>query len=185
VRPLQWIGLGLVLVVLSASAGDPGYDLVPDPVGWLLVLLGVRRLPERIGHRPLLQGLAAVAGVVSAVLWVPSLASRAFGLEESLRWVLDLPTPGFVLVLGLALGAAAGQGQDAPARAWWRVVTVGALATALLPPVVYGARADGLAPLAVAVAVGTLVASVVLCFAHAARPWVVGVVAADPAPSGG
>ncbi len=74
-RPLQSIGLGLVLVVLDASVGDPGLDLVPDPLGWVLVLLGVRRLPARIGHRSLLQGVAAVAGLVSLVLWVPPLAA--------------------------------------------------------------------------------------------------------------
>ena len=102
-RPLQSIGLGLVLVVLDASVGDPGLDLVPDPLGWVLVLLGVRRLPARVGHRSLLLGLAAVAGLVSLVLWVPPLAGQVRGLDESLRWVLDLPTPGFVLLLALAL----------------------------------------------------------------------------------
>ena len=102
-RPLQWIGLGLVLVVLDASVGDPGLDLVPDPLGWVLVLLGVRRLPARVGHQPLLRAVAAVAGLVSLALWLPPLAGQVRVLDESLRWVLDLPTPGFVLLLALAL----------------------------------------------------------------------------------
>ena len=170
-RPLQSIGMGMVLVVLNASVGDPGLDLFPDPIGWVLVLLGVRRLPERIGHQPLLRGLAVVAGVVSLVLWVPPLAEPVRGLEESLRWVLDLPTPAFVLVLALALGGAADRGGDAPARTWWRVVMVGTVATMLLPAAVYGAGAVSWAVVAVTVAIGTVVTCLVLCFTHSSRPW--------------
>lgn len=162
--------MGLVLVVLDASLGDPGWDVVPDPVGWLLVLLGVRRLPAPIGHRPLLGALAVLAGVVAVVLWVPPLAAPALDLDESLRWVLDLPTPAFVLVLALSLAAAA-DGRDRPARSWWRMVQAGTVATMLLPAVVYGAGAPSAAGVAAVVAVGTVVTCVVLCFAHASRPW--------------
>ena len=33
-RPLQSIAMGLVIVLVTASVG--GYDLVADPVGWVL-----------------------------------------------------------------------------------------------------------------------------------------------------
>ncbi len=191
-RPLQSIGLGLVLVVLDATVGDPGLDLVPDPLGWVLVLLGVRRLPAHVGHHRLLQGVAAVAGLVSLLLWLPPLAAQVRGLDESLRWVLDLPTPGFVLLLALALRAATGCSTDGdtdgdrPARNGWQAVALGAVLTMLLPPVVYGAGVPALALPAVAVAIGTLVAAIALCFVHAARPWASDVVVAvHPAPSGG
>ena len=182
-RPLQWIGLGLALVVLDASVGDPGRDLVPDPLGWALVLLGVRRLPARVGHQSLLLGLAGVAGLVSLVLWLPPLAGAVRDLDDSLRWLLDLPAPGFVLLLALALRGVTD--DDRPARTGWQVVATGAVLTMLLPPVVYGGGAVGLALPAAGVAIGTLVAAVVLCFTHSARPWAYDVVAADPAPSGG
>ena len=42
-RPLQSIAIGLVIIALRAEFG--GYDALADPVGWLLVLLGVRSLP--------------------------------------------------------------------------------------------------------------------------------------------
>ena len=170
--------MGLLLVVLNASVGSPGVDVFPNPVGWLLVVVGVRGLPDRIGHRSLLPGLAVRAGLVSVLLWVPGIVSELQGLDASLRWALDLPPPAFVLVLALALGAAAGGADDASARTWWRVVLVGTVLTMLLPPVVYGAGVDQLALVTVGVAIGTLVTCLVLCFAHAARPWV-----HDPAPS--
>lgn len=182
-RPLQWIGLGLALVVLDAWVGDPGLDLVPDPLGWVLVLLGVRRLPARVGHQSLLLAFAAVAGLVALALWLPPLAGEVRVLDDSLRWLLDLPTPGFVLLLALSLRGVTD--DDRPARTWWQVVAMGAVLTMLLPPIVYGGGAVGLALPAVAVAIGTLVAAVVLCFTHSARPWAYDVVASDPAPSGG
>jgi len=164
--------MGLVLVVLNAPAGDPGLDLLPDPVGWVLVLLGVSRLPERIAHRALMRAAAVVALVVSVLLWVPVTARPLLGLDDSLRWALDLPAPAFVLLLGLALGAAARDGADDQARGWWLLVVVGAGVTMLLPPVVYGAGVAALATVAVGVAVGTIVACLVLCFAQSDRPWV-------------
>ena len=42
-RPLQSIAMGLVIIALRAEFG--GYDALADPLGWLLVLLGVRTLP--------------------------------------------------------------------------------------------------------------------------------------------
>lgn len=164
--------MGLVLVVLNAPVGNPGLDLIPDPVGWILVLVGVVQLPERLAHRTLLKVLASLALVVSALLWVPDLARELLSLQESFRWVLDLPTPLFVVLLALSVGAAAERGADARARTWWRVVLVGSALTILLPPVVYAAQAAALAVVAVALAIGTLITCLVLCFAHSARPWI-------------
>ena len=97
--------------------------------------------------------------------------------------MLDLPTPGFVLLLALALRGATG--DDGTARTWWQAVAVGAVADGAAAAGRVRRGADGLAPLAVAVAAATLVAAIVLCFLHASRPWVSDVVVADPAPSGG
>ena len=43
-RPLQSIAMGLVIVALHAEFG--GFDALPDPLGWVLVLLG-RPRPAR------------------------------------------------------------------------------------------------------------------------------------------
>lgn len=176
--------MGLLLVVLDAPVGSAGLDVFANPVGWLLVVIGVRGLPERIGHRSLLLGLAVVAGLVSAALWVPGPVAALQDVDASLLWVLDLPPAAFVLVLALALGAAADRADDGAARGWWRLVLAGTVLTVLLPPVVYGGGVDALALVAVAVAVATLLACVVLCFAHSARPWVHDAVPTADAPGG-
>lgn len=170
--------MGLVLVVLNAPLGDPGLDLLPDPLGWALVLLGLGRLPDALPHRGPLRGLAAVSLVVSTLLWVPATARLLLGLDTEVRWVLDLPASLVVLLLARTLAVASGEAGDTGARGWWALVAAGAFATALLPPVVYGAGVAGLAVVAVAVAVATLVTCLVLCFAYAARPW------ADPSAAG-
>ena len=41
-KPLQSVAMGLVIVVLVARYGE--YDALADPLGWLLVLWGVRRM---------------------------------------------------------------------------------------------------------------------------------------------
>ena len=39
VKPLQAVGMGLVIVVLTVPVA--GYDVLADPLGWLLVLVGL------------------------------------------------------------------------------------------------------------------------------------------------
>ncbi len=59
--------MGLVIVLLTASVR--GYDLLADPIGWLLVLVGLPTLP--VPQRGALQGLATLSLAVSAVAVVP------------------------------------------------------------------------------------------------------------------
>jgi hypothetical protein len=46
VTPLQKVAMGLVIVLVDAFFG--GYDAVPDPVGWAMVLAGVLPLRARL-----------------------------------------------------------------------------------------------------------------------------------------
>lgn len=163
--------MGLVVVLLTASVGS-GYDPFPDPLGWLLVLVGAVRLPEPVAGRRWLVVLAVLAGAVSVPLWSAGGSRAILGLDDALRWVLELPRVGFVLLLALALSRAAEAGGDQAARAWWRCVLAGAVGTAVLPPVVYGAGVTALAAPAAGVATATILGCLALCFAHAARPWI-------------
>ena len=176
--------MGLVLVVLSAPAGGSGVDLFPDPVGWLLVLLGVRTLPGEVPLGGVLLSTAVLAGLVSALLWIPVTAAVLDDLDPSLLWGLELPRVGFLVALSLALSRAAGTAGDARARGWWRLVLAAAVLTGLFPAVVYGAEVRSLAGVAGAVAIATLVSCLVLCFTHSARHWAYGGAARRPTPGG-
>ena len=177
-RPLQAIGMGLLLTVLTARAGDPGVDLFPDPAGWSLVCLGAYRLPERVAPRRWLFLSALVACLVAVPLWLPVTAGALLDADEALLWTLDLPRLVFLLLLAAAMSRAAGAGGDTGARAWWRLVLGATVVTVVLPAVVYGAGAASLADVAGGVAVATVLTCLVLCFSHSSRPW-----ASDAAPA--
>ena len=64
--PLQRIAMGLVIVVLDTQTP---WDLLPDVLGWLLVLAGVTVLP--VPDRGTLRTSAVVAALVSVVVYPP------------------------------------------------------------------------------------------------------------------
>jgi hypothetical protein len=172
--PLQAIAAGLIVMVFDLNVGSPQIDLVADPVGWAAMFYGAGRLPATWQHRPLLVGLASVAGVISLFLWIPGFGASISGGEASLLWALDLPASGFVAVLAFTMMTAATAGGDGSASTWWLVVLVGTGLTVLLPVIVFGAPLDGVLLLAVAIALGTIITCIVLCLRHARRPWVDG-----------
>jgi hypothetical protein len=165
VKPLQSIAMGLVIIALSARAG--GYDLLPDPVGWLFVLQGLGQLPTDLPHRPELRTLGFVALVMSAVLWFPDLANGLENADESLLWAANLPQLAFVALLCRALAAIA----DQAAARWLRTASTLTVVAALLPVVVLGAGEASLLVVMVVGSVAVLVLVIVLLFRYAARPW--------------
>lgn len=141
--PLQGIAMGLVIVLVDASFG--GYDGVPDPVGWLLVLWGLGRLRTVVAERRGLLVLAALCLVVSIVTYPPQVAER---LDESGGWALSLPQLAFSFALATAL---------APLSGWlekrFRVMRGVFVVLAVAPAVVIGGDLEALrSPLAFAVA---------------------------------
>ena len=179
-KPLQSVAMGLVIVALSARFG--GYDALADPAGWVLVVLGVSRLPAELPQRGTLLGLAALAGVVSAVVWFPSVTAAMYDADASLAWAANLPQIAFSALLcqvlsGRAVDARPTRGRAAgsrpPARRWsWsacsRCWSSG--------PTSRASRCRRTSPPA---AVALLL--IWLLFAYAARPWAQHV--AVPAPA--
>lgn len=167
-KPLQSIAMGLVIVAMVAKVGG-GYDVLPDPVGWLLVLHGLGRLPACLPHRPALSTLGFLALVMSVVLWFPGLADGLERTDELLLWAANLPQLAFVAVLCRALSLAA---AAEPGRAHWlRTAAALTVVAALLPVVVLGA---GASPLLTVMAVGAsvvLLLVIVLLFRYSSRPW--------------
>ena len=157
--PLQGIAMGLVIVLVDASFG--GYDGVPDPLGWLLVLWGVRRLRPVLADRRLLPGLAVLCLVVSVVTYPPQVAEQ---LDESGGWALSLPQLGFSVALASAVGPLSGWLEKR-----FRVMRPVFVVLAVAPAVVIGGDLEALrSPLAFLVA-GVNVYFVYLLFQASAQ----------------
>jgi hypothetical protein len=168
VRPLVLIGLGLLLALVDVSIDD--LDLVPDWVGWVVVLLACAGLPPQLAPRRLAL-VGALALLVSVVLWVPGALVDVDRLPLPLAWAISLPEVGFGLLLALSMARAAGDAGDVSARGWWRLVVAGHVVMLLLPPTVFGAGIAAVLVLGVLIALASAIATIVLCFRHADRPW--------------
>lgn len=95
--------MGLVVVVLDTGTG---WDVLPDPLGWLLALPAVALLPAGVRTPPLAAG--AVAALVSLLVWPPAGRELLAGVDPSIDWlVLLVPDLAFGALLCWALGRAA------------------------------------------------------------------------------
>lgn len=123
--------MGLVIVLVDAPFG--GYDGVPDPLGWALVLaglLGPNGLAARAGSGPVLAWLAGVALLVSLATYPPAVLD---GLSASAGWALSMPALGFGFVL---CGVLADVAPDLRGR--FRALRWIFVLLAAAPPVVLG-----------------------------------------------
>ncbi|HET6154535.1 MAG TPA: hypothetical protein VFE15_16440 [Marmoricola sp.] len=164
--PLQRIAMGLVIVLLPADfrIGGHTYDLLIDPVGWLMVLAGVRALRTHL-DLDVCYWLAWVAFAVSVPLWFPQIVehlpqvdpSKAGLLlqhahkhdkvtEPSVLWAFSLPQQVFGLLLARTIGQAAisQEPRDVPVAGRYGVLQWAFVATILLPPIAFGGDVPGL-----------------------------------------
>ena len=101
--PAGTVALGLALVLVDVRV--EGLDLVPDPLGWLVVLAGTRAL-RRIDPR---FGRVLPWAVLAGLLSVPAVLRPADGLPADLAVVAGLAA---VLLLCRTLGARAREHRD-------------------------------------------------------------------------
>lgn len=167
-KPLQSVAMGLVVVVLVAKFG--GYDALADPLGWLLVLWGVRRIADRAA----LLTLAGGALLVACVVWFPATQDLLDDGDPSLRWAINLPQVLFCVLLCRQLSELAGDADDTRARAWLRSTMLFNGLLAVAPVLVFAASADDLMDSVYAAAGGVVLLLIVLLFAYANRPWAPG-----------
>lgn len=168
-KPLQSIAMGLVIIVLSARFG--GYDALPDPVGWVLILLGTRALPDVVMRRESLQVLGALAAVVSIVLWFPSITEGLYDADASLGWAANLPQIGFTALLCHELATAAAQSGDGKAASWLGLTRTVVIVVGVLPVLVFGAGWASFEITSYLAAGASAVLLIWLLFAYAQRPW--------------
>lgn len=144
--------MGLVIVFLDVGSG--GWDWVADPVGWVLVLMGLAPAKERL---PAYAGLAGSAWVCLAVSVLTLSPDSIDTIDPTLGWLFSLPTLAFSFLLCDSL-ADVTDGSLALRFRWLRVVFV---VVAILPGLVY---LGGLEWLTVPAAVAAVLANVVLVF---------------------
>ena len=90
---LQNIAMGLVITLVDTDVR--GFDAIPDLLGWVLVVLGLRGLRDRLPTATLLS-LAVLAGVVSLALVHRSTLEA---LPASTGWLLSLAQIAFSFLL--------------------------------------------------------------------------------------
>ena len=95
-KELQTVALGLVVVFLDV--GSP--DWVADPLGWLLVLVGIAAVKERITDYGYLLVTGWVCLALSVVTWPPDSVPH---LDDTVGFFFSLPTLAFCFLLSDSL----------------------------------------------------------------------------------
>jgi hypothetical protein len=129
---LQQVAMGLVFTLVDPPIA--GYDAVPDVLGWLLVLSGLRGLRDRVSVATP-AGLAVLAAAVSPALLRFAWLER---MPESTGWLLSLPQLAFSFVLCSVVGALAGS----QLRRRFEVLRWGFVVAAAGPVLLYGGGID-------------------------------------------
>lgn len=168
-KPLQAVALGLAIVGLRAAPG--GYDLIADPLGWLLVLVGLSQLPEDLPRRGLALGTSTLATLIAAALWFPRVREALADADPALGWAASLPQLAALAVIALALSRAADRTGDSGPGGWLLTAAVLVGVTAVLPVLVFGGGVDALEAPAYAAAALALLLLVGLLLAYSGRAW--------------
>lgn len=167
-KPLHPIALGLVVIALQAPVGD--HDLLADPVGWLLVLIGTARVPAPAHRlRPALVA-AALAGAVSVALYVPSVGRAVVSGDPSLNWAVNLPQIAYALLVCQVLVEMAREPDPRAAR-WLRTAQGLQVLVVVGPVLVFGAGLDRLEEPTYLLAAGAMLLLISLLLIYGNRSW--------------
>ena len=171
--------MGMVIVIGTASfPANPTpswerYDALPNPLGWVLVLLGVFALAKADKTFDSSRWLALVAAAVSVPMWFPQVAHR---LDASGEWFASLPQLVFCLFLAreIALAGASRKPADGyVAKRFGLLVWAFALA-GVLPVLAIGGNVKQLEMPTLVVSSLASVAFVYLLFCVHRRGWLGG-----------
>ena len=154
--PLQRVAMGLLIVLVPAyfpADPDPAwafYDALPDPIGWLLVMSGVRALRPHL-DLDVVGWLGWVALLLSVPLWFPQVNHLLVpkynpDAQVSFQWFLSLTQSLFGLALARNIGRRGEleRPRDTYVAGRFGVLTWGYAALVVLPIVAYGGDVDGL-----------------------------------------
>ncbi|WP_341926339.1 hypothetical protein [Nocardioides psychrotolerans] len=168
-KPLQSAAMGFIFVALYALFN--GYDAYADPVGWVLVLLGVRRLPPATPLRFATLYVGCLALAVSVPLWFQAPREALADLDPSLAWAADLPAFACSALLCHGLAQAATAADDPRPARWLRTLRTVLVLVAVAPVLVFGAGLEQLARPATAAAQLGYLALIWFLFSSSGRIW--------------
>jgi hypothetical protein len=132
---LQTVAMGLVIVFLDVQPS--GWDWVPDPLGWVLVLLGLAGLKELLPNHQGITVTAWLCLVVDVLIWPPSSVAK---VDDSIGWLFSVATITFCFLVRDALTDLTEDNREAVFR-WLRHVYV---VVAVLPLLVFWVGLDWL-----------------------------------------
>ncbi len=177
--PLQKIAMGMVFVAGYAPfPGNPHpdwqqYDGLADPIGWLLVILGMQALCRAAIGFDGARWAAWIAGAVSIPLWFPQITHH---LSDSGRWALSMPQTAFGILLckAIAEGAMLAEPQDPYVPRRFGPLMWAFVALVVLPPIAIGGGADALDDVTVLAALAVNIAFIYYLFRIHRRTWLGG-----------
>lgn len=176
--------MGLVIVLAPGyfSIGGQPYDVLADPLGWLLAISGVSALRRTELDVDIAYWLAWLAFAVSLVFWFPQVTDLlpqvdepVEGVDPSVLWFISLPQAAFSLVLAKTIGQAgiAREPRDRFVAGRYGVLTWAFIATIVLPPIAYSAVDELIRPTLIGIGLINIVFIYYLFRVHA-RPWLGG-----------
>jgi hypothetical protein len=148
---LQTVAMGLVLVFLDVQPS--GWDWIPDPLGWVLVLLGLSGLKELLPNHTGIAVTAWLCLVVDILVWPPGSVAK---VDDSIGWLFGVPTIAFCFLVCDALTDL----TEGTPEAVFRWLRNGYVVVAVLPLLVFWVGLDWLTLPSTVVAVVTNVALV-------------------------
>lgn len=158
--PLQKIAMGLLIIVLVADFN--GWDGLPNPLGWLLVLAGVRAAAKHLENSTSLTVLTWIALAASVLTYPPAVDEE---LDQAATWLLGLPQLAFEVVLCTSLVAALGRRGRR-----FRTLSVVLIAVGLGPAVAIGSDSSTVADITLAGWVLSQLALIWMLFSASGHP---------------
>ena len=170
-HPLLVVAIGLAITAIYDARH--GWDLLPDPIGWLLILAALIELTMRLdlAQRRTLWVLGIGATLAAGVLWVPAIRDSIANADPSLGWAIELPRFTFFALLCHSLSVSARDTGTRVATGWASWTAVGFIVCAIAPIVVVGGGVESMAGPTSALIGLSQVSLFVLCLVYATKVW--------------
>lgn len=163
----------LALLIIQVRIEFHSVDLLPDPLGWLLVAAATAALPRDVPRRGAAVTGALLAAAASVVTWPTPWKEQVDSLEPALLWAITLPSLVWSVVFCLAVAhlAHVRAPREVGAMLMWKYLAGAFIAATVLPVLVFGGNVGWLEDLYASVTALAQIALVVLCLLHAWKPW--------------